>query len=235
MRCGRVAGCGCTDDARLFARMARGDDEARERLLRRHHRLVKALAHRFSVPDAEREDLVQAGTLGLIQAVDRFDPERGYAFSTYAVPLVLGEMRKLLRQKGAVRVSRRARDLVRRVREKQGEIAARRGEVPSIMEVAREIGIDPAEVVWAQEAVRSPVPVDDIAAGRWSEADHLETMSLHDAVQKLDPRLREVVTLRFFQDRTQQQTAEALGVSQAHVSRLEKEALSWLRRLLRSF
>lgn len=230
-----MGGCDCTDDATLFARTARGDEAARERLLRRHRRLVKALAGRFSVSDSERGDLVQAGTVGLIQAVDRFDPERGHAFSTYAVPLVLGEMRKFLRDKGAVRVSRRARDIVNRVHEKQGEMASRSGRVPSVMEVARELGIDPAEVVLAEEAVRAPLPVDDIATGSWSETHHLETMSLHDAVGKLDPRLREVVTHRYFGDRTQQQTAEEMGVSQAHVSRLEKEALSRLRSMLRPY
>ena len=223
----------CPNDAELYCRAAEGNRCARDALLTRHAGLVYSLCSRFPVSADEREDLAQAGFLGLIQAIDGFDALRGHAFSSYAVPHVLGEMRKHLREAGGVSISRRARTMTRDVERKQQEMAARTGRMPALVDVARELGLDPAEIALAQEALRAPADLDDLHLSSRSEPGQIEVLlTLKDAVAKLQPIHREIVQRRFFEDQTQGEIARDLGRSQGQISRLQNKALLQLRHLL---
>ncbi len=226
--------CGdCPGDAELFCRAAEGDRCARDALLRRHTGLVYSLCGRFPASADEREDLAQAGFLGLMQAIDGFDARRGHAFSTYAVPHVLGEMRKHLRGAGAVSISRRARKMTREVERKQEEMAARTGRLPALIDVAKALGLDPSEIALAQEALRVPVDLDDLHLASRRDPGQMEVLlTLKDAVAKLQPIHREIVQRRFFADQTQAEIARDLVRSQGQISRLQRKALLQLRHLL---
>ncbi len=225
--------CGdCPADEELFCRAGKGDQCARDALLERHSGLVHSLCGRFPVVGAEREDLFQAGFLGLMQAVDGFDASRGHAFSTYAVPHVLGEMRRHLRGTGAVSISRRARKMTREVERKQQQMAARTGRLPSLMEVAEALGLDPSEITLAQEALRAPAALNDLQLTSREDPQQMQGITLRDAVARLGPLHRDIVTRRYFGDQTQAQIAGELGRSQSQVSRLERRALLRLRQLL---
>ncbi len=219
----------------LFRRAQDGDESSREILLCRHRPLVNAMSSRFTVPVEENDDLLQAGCLGLLRAIDGFDPARGNAFSTYAVPLILGEMKKYLRDRSTVGISRRARLVVRRVRRTQSKLASELGRNPSLKEVAEELGFDPADVVLAAEAMRGVRPLSEEHASRQSAEPWpywLDSLALGEAIEKLSARSRYLLRLRYFSDMTQQQVADKLGISQAQVSRLEKRVTNELRQLL---
>ncbi|MFO8059606.1 MAG: sigma-70 family RNA polymerase sigma factor [Bacillota bacterium] len=225
--------CGDVPEEReLFRRAQSGDQCARDALLERHSGLVHSLCQRFPSLGSEGEDLVQAGFLGLLRAVDGFDPDLGRAFSTYAVPHILGEMRKHLRAAAGVSVSRRARGMVREVEGAADEMAARTGRVPSLAEVAERLGFDPAEIALAQEALRAPSALYDLVPSPREDPGRVELLSLKDAVDRLEPIHRDIIQRRYFEDQTQAQIARDLGRSQAQVSRLQKQALRRLRQIL---
>lgn len=228
----------------LWQRLRAGDASARDELVRRHLPLVRHLASRFAAPGLELEDLVQAGCVGLLKAIDRFDPSRGLQFSTYAVPVILGEIRRHLRDEaGAVRVSRRGQELARAARRVRARLAQELGREPTVREVAAAVGADAADVVAALEATRPPVSVfapagegedapelvDLLAAGD-EEAGYRRAL-VSELLQRLDPRLRRILVLRYFGDLTQGEIARDVGVSQGQVSRLERQALERLRAL----
>ncbi len=225
---------GCTD-AVLFCLAREGDQCAREELVEMHLGLVRSVSGRFFVSPQERADLMQAGMVGLLRAVERFDPERGTAFSTYAVPYVLEEMRRYLQSLGPASVSRRARDLVRRVREHQAR--AGRGDRTSLCTTAEELGIDAADVAHAEEALRPPEQLqeDEFCTDTDRHADGTEKLDLREALRGLDCRGRRIICRRYFEDMTQQEVAEEMGFSQAQISRLEKKALKQMRDHLRIF
>ncbi|MCL6581482.1 MAG: SigB/SigF/SigG family RNA polymerase sigma factor [Firmicutes bacterium] len=238
-----------------------GDPEARQKVIQSHLRLVWAIVHRFTGRGVDEEDLFQLGCLGLLKALDRYDPSYGTRFSTYAVPLVLGEIRRFLRHEGPLRVSRETRERARRALRVQEELTQASGRTPSVAEVAEVMGVDPAEVAEALEACRPPLSlyqeageegeegvylIDRLAArddavaaaagrpgrGTPPEGPGLDAVALREAMSRLDERTRLLLHLRFFEDRTQAQVGEALGVSQVQVSRLEKQALMRLREML---
>ena len=197
--------------------------------------LVRLCAHRLERTGPEYDDLYQAGCLGLLQAAERFDPSRGFRFSTYAVPLILGEMRKLTREGTAVRVSRGLRELAGKARQAEEDLRRERGASPGVEEVAARLGVSPeraAQALGAGQGVLSlsgeegetleiPVPAP--------EEDLTDRLALRSLLARLEPPDRELLRLRYFRGRTQTETGRALGMSQVQVSRREKKLLAQLR------
>lgn len=202
--------------------------------IEKHFPLVWSLVNRLGVRGPEREDLFGAGCLGLVKAWKRFDPNAGTAFSTYAVPVILGEMQRFLREGRGIRVPRSARDLVVRARRARARLAQERGEEPSVGEVAAAVGVHPADLVAAEEACLPPRSLEDggrpvFAPGQPGAEDSLD---LALALARLEPRERAIIQGRYFEELTQQEVAARLGISQSQVSRLEQKALARLRGLL---
>jgi len=225
------------NDKELFVAAQMGDKEAREFLVEKHKGLVISTARRISF-DAQ-EDLHQAGFVGLLRAIEGFDTGRGAAFSTYAVPIIIEEMRTHLQSMSTTTISRRTRQLVRRFEQRQYEMAATRDRSapPSMKEVAEDLGFDTSEIELAREAIRAPVNLDD--AEYLSElisdsGNYEDGVTINYALSNLPEKEKYIVVMHFFHDRTQSEIAEELGVSQAQVSRLEKKALSKMKEHLRS-
>ncbi|MDI3299442.1 MAG: SigB/SigF/SigG family RNA polymerase sigma factor [Bacillota bacterium] len=230
----------------LFRRLRQGDRSARDRLVELNLPLVRSLIERLPASREEREDLLQVGVVGLLKAIDGFDPERGTRFSTYAVPTILGELRGYLRSSAALHVSRDLQELARKARSLEAELAQAEGRSPGVEELARRLGVERdrlVEALAAREAVRSldaPLENDEpggstlaaLVGGDSPESDWLDSLELRQALARLDPRERLLLHLRFFREMTQQQVAERLGLSQVHVSRLERRALRHLREML---
>jgi RNA polymerase sigma-B factor len=210
--------------------------DARSRAIEEHLPLVTSLARRYAREDEPFEDLVQAGTVGLIKAVDRFDPGRGVAFSTYAVPVIEGEIRHHLRDAGRlVRVPRPVTELDARADRAERDLTARLGRTPTSDEVAGAVGVPSAAIddVLAARAARRPAPLDaEIEDGGADLATSETRMLLRRGWKDLGERERRILELRFFGDLTQGQIAKEVGLSQAHVSRLIAEALARLRTTL---
>lgn len=215
----------------------------REAGLERHFPLVWSLVNRLGVRGPEREDLFAAGCLGLAKAWKRYDPARGTAFSTYAVPVILGEMRRHLRQTGTVRVSGSARDMVARARQARALLAQEKGAEPSLAEVAAALGVQPADLLAAEEAYLPPCLLDEagvrvlprasvLAAGSIATGPDDERLDLAIALARLEPREQAIVRGRYFAGFTQEEIAARLGISQSQVSRLEQRALARLRDML---
>lgn len=238
-----------------------GDREARERVVRSHLRLVWDIVRRFRYRGEDPEDLFQLGCVGLMKALERYDPSFGTRFSTYAVPLVIGEIRRHLRDHGPVRVSRRMRELAAAALRVREELTKSTGREPGAAEIARVLEVDPTEVVQAVEATRLPVSlfseageeagdplylIDRLAAGRdaaaaeagsptrtaGGEEAFLESLALKEALSRLEERDRRLLEMRFFEDKTQAEVGRILGVSQVQVSRLERRALLRLKSML---
>lgn len=221
------------------------DSGADAALVQRHLGLVGSVARRFSGLGYEHDDLFQVGCIGLIKAVERFDPAYGVQFSTYAVPLILGEIRRFLRDDGPVKVSRSTQQLARQARQAEEELGARLGREVSAAEVAAALETPLAEVVAALDAQRAPVSLHE-RAGHDDDGLTLEErlavespipaaedrLALQSALAGLPPRDRTLIVRRFFYNETQAAVAAELGVSQVHVSRLERRALAQLRLML---
>jgi len=217
------------------------DPEAGRRLLEQHSRLVWDIVNRFRGRGEELDDLYQVGCVGLLKAARRYDPRYGTRFSTFAVPTVMGEIRRHLRDRGPLRVSRRLKEVAGRASRARTELEAKLGREPTLQEVAAALDVSPDELVQALEASRPPLSLyepwapdeggalvlDRIAV---QEAEGvLERVALRQALDRLPPRERQVLKLRFFEDLTQTEIAGRLGVSQGQVSRLERHALRLIR------
>ncbi len=210
------------------------------RLIQQHARLVTALAGRFLASGQDFDDLYQVGMMGLLRAIRNFDPERGVCFSTYAVPVILGEIRRFLRDDNAVKVSRTIKENYLKIRRAETEFANRNGVSPTLSELCRETGLCREEILQALEGVAKPVsleaPVSEdgsISLGdtvpEKEAIDQFDLFALKEGICRLDARERQIITLRYFYSRTQQQTADALGMTQVQVSRKEKKILQSLR------
>ena len=203
--------------------------------------LVYGMARRLSIPEGEWEDVIQAGFVGLTQAVNRFDPGRGVQFSTYAVPLILGEMREQLRRSHTIRVGRRAAGRSARVLRIHEELTGRLGRQPTLRELAEAAEITPEEAALSRAAMLPVASMDaaDEEGGRGQirDDDDMEeravaALAARAALDRLDERQRRLVLLRFYQDQTQSEVSRQMGISQVQVSRLEKRALQRLREQL---
>ncbi|GED29494.1 RNA polymerase sporulation sigma factor SigF [Brevibacillus centrosporus] len=222
----------------LIAKSQDGDADARELLVNSNIRLVWSVVQRFINRGYEADDLFQIGCIGLLKAVDKFDLSYDVRFSTYAVPMIIGEIQRFLRDDGTVKVSRSLKETANKVRRAKDELYKEFGRAPTIAEVADAVGITPEEVVFAQEASRAPTSIhetvfendgdpitliDQIAdegVNKW-----FEKIALKDAISRLSEREQLIVYLRYYKDQTQSEVAERLGISQVQVSRLEKRIL----------
>lgn len=209
----------------------------RDQKVRENIGLVHSCARHFKGRGIEYDDLFQAGCLGLIKAVENFDPERGVRFSTYAVPVILGEIKRLFRDGGTVKVGRSLKELSVRAMRESAAFADREGRSPTVGELAESLGVEPAEAAEALGAAQVPLSLtmDDEDGGQLDigvepEDDKIaELISLKQVVTQLEPRDRKIIVFRYFKSRTQSETASALGMTQVQVSRREKKILQQLR------
>ena len=231
----------------LFRRIQKGDEKAREEYIKGNLRLVLSVIKRFDSSSESADDLFQIGCVGLMKAVDNFDPERLVRFSTYAVPMIVGESRRYLRDNSSIRVSRSLRDTAyKAIYAKEGYVRRYMKE-PTVQEIADEIGIAKEDVVFALDAVQTPMslhePVyndggdalyvmDQVSDKKNREENWVEELSLEAAMERLNERERYIISLRFFEGKTQTEVAGQIGISQAQVSRLEKNALKTMRQYL---
>lgn len=231
----------------LLERIQAGDEEARETYIKGNLRLVLSVIRRFESSSENADDLFQIGCVGLMKAVDHFDPSRMVKFSTYAVPMIIGEIRRYLRDNSSIRVSRSLRDTAyKAIYAREGYIRQHMKE-PTVQEIADEIGIAKEDVVFAMDAIQSPMslqePVysdggdtlyvmDQVSDKKNKEDNWVEELSLEAAMERLNERERRIIRLRFFEGRTQMEVADQIRISQAQVSRLEKNALRTMRKYL---
>lgn len=223
-------------DDQVLRKARNGDTEARDLAFDANTGLIWAAVKRFTGL-LEKEDLFQLGAIGLLKAIDRFDPDYGTQFSTFAVPHILGEMRRHLRDNTPVKVERRLKEIASSVRRFRSGYRARHGAEPAVEEVAKALELDVDTVVLALDATAAPVYLEDVpayreeagAASASSPDDLVEAMDLKAALEALDPQERAILQSRFFQGKTQMEVSRHIGMSQAHVSRVEKKALAALR------
>lgn len=233
----------------LFERIKAGDENARELYIKGNLRLVLSVIKRFSNSNENVDDLFQIGCIGLMKAIDNFDTGLNVKFSTYAVPMIIGEIRRYLRDNNSIRVSRSLRDTAYKAIYAKENYMKKNLKEPTINEIASEIGIPKEEIVYAMDAIQSPVslyePVyteggdtlyvmDQISDKKNKEENWVESISLREAMKRLDERECHIIELRFYEGRTQMEVAAEIGISQAQVSRLEKNALKCMRSYLRS-
>ena len=231
----------------LFARILKGDKNAREEYIKGNLRLVLSVIQRFSSSNENVDDLFQIGCIGLIKAIDNFDVTQNVKFSTYAVPMILGEVRRYLRDNNSIRVSRSLRDTAYKALYARDALTKKNLREPTIMEIADEVGISKEEITYAMDAIQTPVslyePVytdggdplcvmDQISDKKNREEKWIEQLSLNEAMKRLPERERHIIDMRFFEGKTQTEVAEEVGISQAQVSRLEKNALKAMRNYL---
>lgn len=228
----------------LIARAQTGDEDAKELLVTENAPLVWSIARRFIGRGAELEDLYQLGCLGFLKAVDGFDLQYGTQFSTYAVPKIAGEIRRFLRDDGAIKVSRSVKEQAATIKTIRSHLTMALGRDPTIHEIARQSGFSPEEIALAETATAATESIyrqagedgfclEDVLTDTQTEEVLLEQISLKQAVTRLPDRERTVIQLRYFHGLTQDRIAKVLQVSQVQVSRIEKKALNHLRELLR--
>ncbi len=231
----------------LFERIKNGDKEARELYIKGNLRLVLSVIRRFTNSNENADDLFQIGCIGLIKAIDNFDTSLNVRFSTYAVPMISGEIRRYLRDNNTIRVSRSLRDIAYKAIYARENYMRQNMKEPTIAEIAAEIGIDREEIVYAMDAIQNPMslyePVyteggdtlyvmDQVSDKKNKEENWVENLALQDAIQRLNERERYIIELRFYEGKTQMEVAQEIGISQAQVSRLEKNALKTMRSYL---
>lgn len=229
----------------LLRRSHEGDMAAREQLICGNLRLVLSVIQRFLGRGENMDDLFQVGCIGLLKAVDRFDLSQMVKFSTYGVPMIIGEVRRFLRDDKAIRVSRSMRDIAYRVLQAREQLTAESQREPTVEQIARHLNLPREDVVMAMDAIADPVslydPVysdaddtvcvmDQVKDNRSSDEHWLEHISLKDAIARLDERQRNILALRFCQGKTQMEVSAEIGISQAQVSRLEKGAIACIKR-----
>lgn len=231
----------------LIRRVKEGDTDAREKYIQGNLRLVLSVVQRFSGSGENLDDLFQIGCVGLIKAIDNFDLGQNVKFSTYAVPMIIGEIRRFLRDNSQIRVSRSLRDTAYKAIYAKEKLMKERQKEPTINEIASEIGVDKEDIVYALDAIQSPVslyePVysdggdtlyvmDQISDSKNVEENWVSNLALRDAMARLTDREKEIIRLRFFSGKTQMEVADEIHISQAQVSRLEKNALKSMRNYL---
>lgn len=229
----------------LFQAMQAGDASARDRLINGNLRLVLSVIQRFNNRGEYVDDLFQVGCIGLMKAIDNFDLSQNVKFSTYAVPMIIGEIRRYLRDNNPIRVSRSLRDIAYKALQVRDQLVARLSREPTVSEIAAELQVPREEIVFALDAIQEPVslfePVyhdggdpiyvmDQVSDERHQDSNWLEGIAIREALRKLSDREKHILTLRFFYGKTQMEVADEIGISQAQVSRLEKAALNHMRK-----
>ena len=230
----------------LLRRTKEGDQEARRQLIEGNLRLVLSVIQRFSGRGENADDLFQVGCVGLIKAIDNFDVNQQVKFSTYGVPMIIGEIRRYLRDNSAIRVSRSMRDTAYRVLQVRERLIAQTQREPTVEQIAKELDIPREEVVFAMDAIVDPVslydPVysdnggdaicvmDQIGDTKNTDENWTDRIALKDALERLDERERRILSLRFYEGKTQMEVSAEVGISQAQVSRLEKGAINTIKK-----
>ena len=231
----------------LFPLVHGGDMQAREEFIRGNLRLVLSVLQRFHHRGENVDDLFQVGGIGLIKALDHFDVTQNVRFSTYAVPMIIGEIRRYLRDNNAIRVSRSLRDIAYKALSARDRLQTELGREPTVQEIARKLELPEEDVALALEAIQDPVSLCEPIGGEGADAltigdqvrddnvnaeNWLQNIAIREAMARLSDREQRILSLRFFQGRTQMEVAGEIGISQAQVSRLEKAALSHMRKLV---
>lgn len=229
----------------MLLKIKEGDRETRDTFITGNLRLVLSVIQRFGNRGENPDDLFQVGCIGLIKALDNFDMSHGVKFSTYAVPMIIGEVRRYLRDNNAIRVSRSLRDLAYKALQVRENLARRLQREPTMAEIAKEMDVEQEEVVLALESIQEPIslyePVfhddgdaiyvmDQVSDTKNTDEKWIENIALSEAMKKLTPRERKILNMRFFEGKTQMEVAEEISISQAQVSRLEKNALKYMRK-----
>ncbi|MBC8588488.1 RNA polymerase sporulation sigma factor SigG [Paratissierella segnis] len=229
----------------LFVKIKAGDMEAREKFINGNLRLVLSIIQRFNRRGEPVDDLFQVGCIGLIKAIDNFDLSQNVRFSTYAVPMIIGEIRRYLRDNNSIRVSRSLRDIAYKALQARDQLVHANSKEPTISEISQVLNISKEEVVFALEAIQEPISlfepiyhdsgdaifvVDQVKDDKEEDELWLRDITLKEALDKLNNREREILNLRFYEGKTQMEVAEEIGISQAQVSRLEKNALRQMRK-----
>lgn len=231
----------------LFARIKEGDEEAKEKYIKGNLRLVLSVIKRFSNSNENPDDLFQIGCIGLIKAINNFNTELDVKFSTYAVPMIIGEIRRYMRDNNSIRVSRSLRDTAYKAIYAKENYVKQHQKEPTVQEIADEIGISKEDIVFALDAIQVPMslqePVysdggdalyvmDQISDKKNREEKWIEDLSLEAAMERLGEREKYIIKLRFFEGKTQMEVSQEVRISQAQVSRLEKNALKQMRQYL---
>lgn len=231
----------------LFTRLQAGDESTREKLVMGNLRLVLSVIQRFNNRGEYVDDLFQVGCIGLMKAIDNFDLSQNVKFSTYAVPMIIGEIRRYLRDNNPIRVSRSLRDIAYKALQVRDSLVNKNSREPTIAEIAQELNVAREEVVFALDAIQEPVSLfdpiyqeggdpiyimDQIKDEKNQDGTWVEGIALREAMDKLSERERLILSLRFFSGKTQMEVADEIGISQAQVSRLEKAALYHMRKLI---
>ena len=231
----------------LLKRIKQGDEKARKKMIEGNLRLVLSIIQKFAMRTSSLDDLFQVGCIGLIKAIDNFNLDLGVKFSTYAVPMIIGELRRYQRDNNALRVSRGVRDLAYRALGIKEEISREEGREATIPEIAKRLGVTESRIGEAMEAIVEPISIFDSVYGDGEDkmfvidklADEedpdktwVESFTLAEALKKLNEREKNIVNLRYYRGKTQMEIAEEIGISQAQVSRIEKGAIEKLRKFM---
>ena len=229
----------------LFIRIKQGDEEARTEFIQGNLRLVLSVIQRFNGRGENADDLFQIGCIGLIKSIDNFDLSQGVQFSTYAVPMIIGEIRRYLRDNNSIRVSRSVRDLAYKAIQMKEKFNKEKGREPTIEEIAKELGVSKEEIAFSFDAIQDPLslqePVyndgsesifimDQVKDSKNSDENWADNMTIAEALKRLNEKEKRIIMKRYFDGRTQMEVAEEIGISQAQVSRLEKNALENIKR-----
>lgn len=230
----------------LFIKIKNGDEEARQTFINGNLRLVLSVIQRFLGRKESADDLFQVGCVGLIKAIDNFDLSQGVQFSTYAVPMIVGEVRRYLRDNNSIRVSRSIRDLAYKVIQCKEKYIKENGKEPTISQIAKELEVTEEDIAFSLDAIQDPVSLqepiyndgtdniyvmDQVRDLKNTDEAWTENMTIMQAMEKLNIKERDIIIRRFFDGRTQMEVADEIGISQAQVSRLEKSAINHIRRL----
>ena len=229
----------------LLIRIKNGDNEAREKFIGCNLRLVLSVIQRFGGRGENADDLFQIGCIGLIKSIDNFDLNLGVQFSTYAVPMIIGEIRRYLRDNNSIRVSRSVRDLAYKTIQLKDKFNKEKGREPTIEEIAKELGVQKEEIAFSLDAIQDPVSLqepiyndgsesiyimDQVKDSKNSDENWAENMTIAEALKRLNEKEKTIIQKRYFDGRTQMEVADEIGISQAQVSRLEKNALEHIKR-----
>ena len=231
---------------KLIIRVKNGDNEAREKFINGNLRLVLSVIQRFYNRGENADDLFQIGCVGLIKAIDNFDLSQNVQFSTYAVPMIIGEIRRYLRDNNSIRVSRSIRDMAYKVLQVKEKLIKQTGKEPNIEEIAKELGVEKEEVAFSLDAIQDPISLqepiykdgtenlyvmDQVRDNKNIDEKWVEDLTIAQALGKLNKREKDIIGRRFFDGRTQMEVAEEIGISQAQVSRLEKGAIARIKKI----
>jgi len=231
----------------LIYKSQKGDKRCEELLVKRNVGLISSIAKRFISRGYEFEDLFQIGSIGLIKAIKNFNPEFSVKFSTYAVPMIMGEIKRFIRDDGIIKVSRSMKDIAKKSKIAKEKLSKELGRDPTINEISQELDISPEELVVAMDSMVNPeylydiihqddgspvLLIDKLAEEKDVDSEITDRIALKEVLDKLDPKARQIIMLRYFKDKTQTEIAKMLGISQVQVSRIEKKVLAKMKDIM---